>query len=54
MGKNIYVQEYTFIGKEKFLECQKHNEIFEAFSLPQFSILEMLVNSYIEEEEEMP
>lgn len=52
--KNIYVQEYTFIGKEKFPECQKHNEIFGAFGLPQLSILEMLVNSYIEEEEKMP
>lgn len=51
-GKKIYVQVYIFIGKEKIPECQKHNEIFGAFGLPQLSILEMLVNSYIEEEEE--
>ena len=50
-GKKIYVQEYTFVGKEKFPDCQNHDEIFEAFSLQQLSILEMLVNSYVEEEE---
>lgn len=45
------MQEHTFVGKEKFLDCQNHSEIFVAFSLQQLSILEMLFNSYIEEEE---
>lgn len=49
-GKKKIVQEYTFVGKENFLDCQNHNEISVAFSLQQLSILEMLVNSYIEEE----
>lgn len=44
------MQEYTFVGKEKLPDCQNHDEIFVAFSLQQLSLLEMLVNSYIEEE----
>jgi len=50
MGKKIYAQEYTFVGKEKFPDCQKHDEIFGAFSLQQVSIPEMLVNSQVEED----
>lgn len=50
----MYVQEYTFVGKEKFPDCQNHDEIFVAFSLQQLSILEMLVNSYTKEEKKKP
>lgn len=45
----MYAQEYTFIGKEKFPDCQNQDEIFVAFSLQQLSILEMLVNSHTKE-----
>lgn len=50
----MYVQEYTFVGKEKFPDCQNQDEIFVAFSLQQLSILEMLVNSYKKEEKKKP
>lgn len=48
------MQDHMFVRKEKFLDCQNHNEISVAFSLQQLSILEILVNSYIEEEEKKP
>lgn len=50
-GKEIYPQEYTFAGKVKFPDCQKHGEIFGAFILQQLFILEMLVNPCVEKEE---
>lgn len=37
-GKKM-VQEHTFVRKEKFLDCQNHDEIFGAFSVQQLSIL---------------
>lgn len=49
--KNISAQVYI-CRERKVPRLTKHDELPGAFSLQQHSILEMLVNSYVEEEEQ--
>lgn len=49
--KNISAQVYI-CRERKVPRLTKHDEIPGAFSSQQLSILEMLVNSYVEEEEQ--
>lgn len=49
--KNMSAQVYI-CRERKVPRLAKHDEIPGAFSSQQLSILEMLVNSYVEEEEQ--